>query len=69
MATAEAVMPREKRDDVSVKIDATIHKRAKLIAASRDIPLAQYLSDLLRAPVSRDWQKLHQQMSDEADAK
>jgi len=56
-------MPREKRDDVSVKIEAGIYRKAKMVAAYRDITMAEYLSDLLRRPVDRDYQKLREDMA------
>jgi hypothetical protein len=70
VARVEAFMPREKRNDISVKIEAAIYRRAKMVAAYRDITLAEYLSALLEKPVDRDYQKLTEQMSaDQQDSK
>jgi hypothetical protein len=43
-----------KRNDVSVKMDAEVVAEAKMVAASRDLSLAEYLSDLARPLVRRD---------------
>ena len=46
--------PMAKRDDTAAKIDAKIVRDAKIVAAYRDITLAEYLSELLRPLVARD---------------
>jgi hypothetical protein len=63
-ATAEQTMARgkgrprqEKRHDVSVKLDSVIVSKAKMIASARGLTLAEFLSDLLRAPVDREFTK------------
>jgi len=56
-------MPRKKREDVSVKIDAKVYRQAKMVATHREITLAEYLSELLEKPVGRDFQKLRQEMA------
>jgi hypothetical protein len=48
---------RSERDDVTVKIDRGIVSKAKMIASARNVPLAEYLSELLRPPVARDFAK------------
>lgn len=48
-------MPRQKRNDLAVKIDASLVSKAKAIAGFRGLSLAQYLSDKLREPVERDF--------------
>lgn len=45
------------RKDVVVKIDETIVAEAKHVVLARGITLAEYLSDLLRASVHRDFLK------------
>jgi hypothetical protein len=42
------------RNDVNVKIDSEVIKDAKMVAAARDITMAEYLSELLRPLVQRD---------------
>lgn len=59
------VTEKEKRTDVSVKIDAGIQRKAKMIAAYRDITIAEYLSQLLEGPVNEDYKQLHKDMKDE----
>jgi hypothetical protein len=48
---------RSERDDVTVKIDRGIVSRAKMVASARNVPLAEYLSELIRSPVARDFAK------------
>ena len=60
--TVSPPMPREKRDDVTVKIDAKVQHKAKMIAAYRNKPLAEYLTELLKSPVERDYEKLRKEM-------
>ncbi len=54
-----AVLPvaDQKRNDKAVKIDRTLATKAKMIAESRGISVAEYLSGLLRAPIEKDWPK------------
>jgi hypothetical protein len=55
---AKAGRPKSsERDDVTVKIDRGIVSKAKMIASARSVPLAEYLSELLRSPVIRDFAK------------
>jgi hypothetical protein len=48
---------RRRRDDMTVKIDRGIGSRAKMVAAARKITLAEYLSEITRATVDRDFAK------------
>ena len=45
------------RNDVQQKLDAGIVMRAKVIAVKRGIHLAEYLSELLRPLVDRDYEE------------
>ena len=47
----------EKRDDKAVKIERHLATKAKVIAESKGVVMAEYLSDLLRPLISRDWPK------------
>lgn len=47
----------KKRDDRAVKIAKDLAVKAKVIAESKDISLAEYLSGLLRGPIEKDWPK------------
>jgi predicted NBD/HSP70 family sugar kinase len=40
-----------------VKVDSGVVTKAKLVADTRDITLAEYLTELLRVPVDRDFSK------------
>jgi hypothetical protein len=61
MAVAEkdvAARKREvKRDDVAVKIDRTLADKASVVARQRRTTMAEYLSEILKAPVERDFAK------------
>lgn len=67
MAAGRIEMPREKRDDVAVKIEAALYRKAKVVAAYRGITIAKYLSELLRKPVERDHEKMVQEMQGGAE--
>lgn len=45
------------RDDVVVKIDKHVAAKARYIAATKDVPLAEYLTELLRGSVERDFER------------
>jgi hypothetical protein len=52
-----ATLNRERevaRNDISVKLDAHVAKKAKLVATNRGITLAEYISEILRPIVDRD---------------
>jgi hypothetical protein len=69
VSVAELTMPKKKgprRDDQAVKIERAIAQQAKFIADRRDLTLGEYLSELLRADVRRDWEKEVKKMSEEA---
>jgi hypothetical protein len=48
---------RSQRKDVSVKIDAEIVEKAKLVALVRHMPLAELLSEILRSPIDKEYNK------------
>lgn len=62
MAARTLEMP--KREDVAVKVEAAIYRKAKMVAAYRDITIAEYLSDLLRKLVERDYRKMTTEMGE-----
>jgi hypothetical protein len=45
------------RDDVVARIDRTVIAKARYVAETRKIPLAEYLSEILRSTVDRDFEK------------
>ena len=57
MAKSRGRPKRSERNDVAVKVDARVVAKAKMVAQARNIPLAEYVSELLRAPVDRDFVK------------
>jgi hypothetical protein len=65
-ALKEPVMPRKpKRDDTAVKVENAIYRQARQVAAHRGIPIAQYLSELLRGPVAEDYRRMVTEMAQE----
>lgn len=48
---------RSQRRDVSVKIDEEVVQKAKHVALTKRITLAEYLTELLRGPVEKDFAK------------
>ncbi len=63
---APAVSPRKKsgRKTIAVRIDAPIGKKAQTVADDRGIPVSEYLSELLRGAVDRDWLKIVKRAAD-----
>lgn len=51
--------PMVRRNDVAVKCDADVARDAKIVAAYKDISLAEYISEALRPIVSRDMEHEH----------
>ena len=51
-----------KRRDAVVKLDVTIVGKAQMVAKANGISLAEYLSEMLRGPVDRDFLKVMKQM-------
>jgi hypothetical protein len=51
-APAAGTMAR--RQDTAVKVDAEVIRKAKIVAAYKDVSLAEYLSEALRPIVDRD---------------
>jgi hypothetical protein len=47
--------PKMARNDLAVKLDADVAKKAKHVAINRGITLAEYLSELVRPLVERDF--------------
>ena len=45
------------RDDMSVKMDRTIVARARFVAELRGITLAEYLTEVVRPIVARDFEQ------------
>ena len=47
--------PPTDRDDVSVRIDRILNRKAKELAAHQGVSVAELLSELLRAPIEKAW--------------
>lgn len=51
------------RNDVPIKVDAEVYRFAKAVAALRSITLAEYVSEILRPIVSKDFDAEHRRGS------
>lgn len=60
-----STMPKPKRNDASVKLDAEIVRRARLITDHSGASIAEYLSELLRPLVDRDYKRFKKQLQEE----
>jgi len=60
---------RKKREDTTVKIATRVYIKAKRVATYRDLPLAEYLTDLLEKLVDRDYGRMREAMNREDDIK
>jgi hypothetical protein len=58
MAKAKGRPKRSERDDVTVKVDRTLVGKAKLIATHQGIPVAELLTELLRAPIDKAYAQM-----------
>lgn len=56
-----------KTPDATVKINARVYRRAKLVALERGITLSEYLSGLLAGPVDRDYARSLERMGREEE--
>jgi hypothetical protein len=72
MFVTGAVMAKKKmgrpktstRDDVSIKFDRVLGRRAKAIADSRRISMAEYLEEITRPVIDRDYAKLMRELDE-----
>lgn len=57
-----AIMPRQPKDDqpgvVPVKMSRELHRKAKMVALSKDMELYEYLDSLLRPTIEREHKQL-----------
>ncbi len=58
---------KHKRSDKAVKIARDLAVKAKMIAETRNITIAEYLSGLLRPLIEKDWPRAVQQLNDSDD--
>lgn len=54
------------RNDLAVKMDSGVVRKAKIVALDRNITLAQYLSEKVAPLVERDYQETVAKMAEEA---
>lgn len=57
MTVALAEKPMTKRNDVSVKLDAEVARKARIVAEFEGKPFAAFLSELLEPIVDRELEK------------
>jgi hypothetical protein len=55
-ATATRQEPMVRRNDQTVKIDAEVMRKAKIVASFKDMSLAEYISEALRPIVENELQ-------------
>jgi hypothetical protein len=72
-ATAEASMAKKKSARAepptkAVKIDRALAAKAQMIAADKGVPLADYISEMLRGAVEKDWGRMVKRVSGEGPA-
>jgi hypothetical protein len=56
--------PKPRRDDMAVKVERILAEKAKTIATRRGVTMAEYLSDLIRTAVERDFTKVVREMEE-----
>lgn len=59
---------KPKRKDKAVKIERGLATKAKIIADARGISAAEYLSELLRPHILKDWPKAIKELDAPPDA-
>jgi hypothetical protein len=72
MPAIGAVMARKKmgrpktsnRDDVSIKFDRVLARRAKAVADGKRTSMAEYLSELARGAIDRDYAQLMRELDE-----
>lgn len=61
--------PKSGRVDATVKADAAIVAKARLVATANNISLTEYISEILRAPVERDFAKEMRKVGGQPESK
>lgn len=62
-------MPKKKRNDVAVKIDNDIARKARTIASYRGVPMAELLSDWLKPIADREFERFKKQLEKEQESR
>jgi hypothetical protein len=66
MLVKQPTMPRKpKRNDVAVKVDAEVVRKARVVATYREVPLAELLSELLAPVVEKEYRKFKTELIQE----
>jgi predicted HicB family RNase H-like nuclease len=61
-------MGRKKTGRISnVRIDSTLAHKAKVIAASNGVSMSEYISELLRDGIDREWPKVVKSVDERID--
>jgi hypothetical protein len=62
----EVAMGRKKTGRVSnVRIDSSLAQKAKVIAAGKGVSMAEYLSELIREGINKEWPKVVKSVDEE----
>jgi len=63
---AEKAVPRKKsgRSTKPVRVESSIAAKAEKIAIDRGVDVSEYVSEVLRGPVERDWLRLVKRAAD-----
>ena len=56
-----------KRDDVAVKLDRELTDKAKLVASRKRITLAEYMTELSRPTIEKDFAKVIREMKGDGE--
>ena len=69
METEGAVMMAKKgeRKTLPVRIDSHLVRKARYIARDRGVPLSDYVTDVLKHAVDRDWSKILRRLANEEE--
>ena len=62
MARPKGRPKAEQRHDKTVRIDARVLGMAEMVARTRGVTLAEYLTGLVREPVAKDFAKVMKQV-------
>ena len=57
-APPEAAVPKRPAASATIKIDPELLRRAKKVAALKEVKLQDYLDKLLRGPINRDFARV-----------
>lgn len=60
---------KSQRDDAPAKLDKEVLRQAKTIATWRGITIAEYLTEILRSPVRKDFEELVSNQFDQGKRK